>query len=142
MSTPAECAQKFPDDPSIANGETLLRRIPERHFLFDKNLNRWRPTSAAFQDDEDGDPMSTYHKELIESEGGTVDRVMRGHGSYGLVALGVGMVRAKDQSVHPDPLPEERSHTQVCGPKPRKTCRDFAKDAVWIVPPSKSAPID
>ena len=78
--------------------------------------------------------MSAYRRAIIESEGGSVARVMHGHETYGLVSLGVGVLRTKDQSIHPDPLTEESSHTQVCGPKPRSTCRHFAKEAAWVIP--------
>jgi len=110
-----DCAKNFPNDPTIAHGVALLRRVPPKHFYFDDNLGRWRPSSAAFEDDEDGDPMSVYRQDLIEAEGGPIRRIMVGHEGYALASLTAGQVRSKDQTVHPDPLPEESSHT--LGPK-------------------------
>lgn len=72
MSTLEECARNFPDDATVAESVALLRRIPPKHFCFDDNLGRWRPSSAAFEDDEDGDPMSVYRKDVIDWERGDV----------------------------------------------------------------------
>lgn len=135
MSTAEECARNFPDNPIVADTSALLRRIPPRHFFFDKKLGYTRPSSAAFEDDEDGDPMSVYRCDVIESEGASVQRVMVGHASFGLASLTAGQVRSKDQTVFPDPLPDESSHTKVCGPKPDSVRRWFAKQAAWVVPP-------
>ena len=87
MSTPEECARNFPDDATVADSVALLRRIPPQHFHLDRNLGRWRPSSAAFEDDQDGDPMSVYRHDVIEAEGGHAHRVMAGHPGYALAAL-------------------------------------------------------
>jgi hypothetical protein len=71
--------------------------------------------------------MSVYRRDVIEGEGGDIRRVMVGHEGYALAFLTAEQVRLKSQTVHPDPLFEESSHTQVCGPKPKGTCRWFAK---------------
>jgi len=131
----SDCAKNFPDDPAIAHGEALLRRVPPKHFYLDQNLGRWRPSSAAFEDDDDGDPMSVYRRGIIEAEGCSIHRVMQGHENYALASLTTGQIRSKDQTVHADALPEESSHTQVCGAKPKSTCRWFAKQAEWAIPP-------
>lgn len=135
VSTPEDCAKRFSDDPSIAEGTALLRRVPPRHFFLDENLGRLRPSSAAFEDDEDGDPMSVYRQDIIDAEGGNARRVLAGHEGYGLASLLTGEVRSKNQTVHTSPLPAEPSHASVCGPKPKSTCRWFAKQAVWVVNP-------
>ena len=115
----------------------LLRRVPPRHFHFDPKLGRTRPSSAAFEDDDDGDPMSVYRKDIIESEGASIVRVMAGHEEYALASLTAGGVRSQGQTVHPDPLAEESSHTQLCGAKEKRTCRWFAKHSEWVIPPPK-----
>lgn len=135
MSISETCAKNFPNDPTIARSEALLRRVPPKHFYLDENLGRWRPSSAAFEDDDDGDPMSVYRQDVIESEGGSIRRVMPGHEGYALASLTAGQVRSKDQTVHPNPLLEESSHTQVCGDKPKSTCRWFAMQSEWAIPP-------
>lgn len=136
--TAEDCAKDFPDDRTVSDGVALLRRIPPRHFYFDETLNRRRPSSAAFEDDSDGDPMSVYRGDVIESEAGDIRRVMIGHEGYALVALTAGQVRSKSQTVSPDPLPEESSHATVCGPKTGATRRWFSRQARWVIlPPSE-----
>ncbi len=135
MSTPEECARKFPDDRTIADAAILLRRIPDWHFFFDKKLGRVRPSSAAFEDDEDGDPMSMYRRDIIESEGGSVERVLVGHNGFALASLTAGQLRSKLQTIFPDPLPEESSHSKICGGKGEGARRWFAQKAEWVIPP-------
>lgn len=139
MSTPEECARNFPDDTAVADATALLRRIPPVHFFFDKKLGHTRPSSAAFEDDRDGDPMSVYRRDVIEAEGADVERVMMGHNDFGLVSLIAGQVRSKNQTVFPDPLPDESSHAKVCGPKPESVRRWFAKQAMWVIPPHEKS---
>ena len=134
MSTPEDCAN-FPDDPTVADSVALLRRIPHWHFHFDIKLGKMRPRSAAFEDDDDGDPMSVYRRDIIEAEGTAVQRVMIGHGGYALASLTAGQFRSKQQTVFPDPLPEESSHAKICGPKSESTRRWFAKQAEWVIAP-------
>lgn len=105
------------------------------HFYYDRRLERYRPSSAAFEDDSDGDPMSVYRMDVITIEQGTVERVMVGHAGFGLVALEAGRFRSKQQTIFPDPLPEESSHSKVCGPKTDSRRRWFAKQASWVIPP-------
>ena len=137
MSTQEDCAKNFPDDAAIGDEIALLRRIPPMHFYYDKRLGRYRPSSAAFEDDSDGDPMSVYRIDVITSEEGTVERVMVGHEGFGLVALEAGRFRSRQQTIFPDPLPGESSHAKVCGPKTASRRRSFAKQASWMIPPPK-----
>lgn len=137
------CSENFPDDPSIEDGASLFRRIPPCHCIFDKNENRWRPSSAAFEDSDDGDPMSVYLSIVLLRENREPSVVLAGHEGYSLASITAGLARMHNQTVHPDPLPEESSHAVVCGDKgknkksaPRK---QFAKEAAWIVldPPAR-----
>ena len=138
MTSIDECKEKFPDDPQIADEVRLLRRIPPWHFHYDENLGSIRPSSAAFEDDEDGDPMSVFRQDVIEGEGDDPDRVMIGHEGFGLIALSAGQLRARDQTVFTAPVPSESSHAKVCGPKSKSTRRWFARHAMWVVEPPGS----
>ena len=129
MSSPEDCAKNFPDDQTVRDETALLRRIPPMHRYFDHGLGRARPSSAAFEDDSDGDPMSVYRDDIIASEEGTVERVMVGHDGFGLVALAAGQFRSRQQTIFSDPLPAESSHSKVCGPKTASNRRWFAKQA-------------
>ena len=119
----------------MTDSVALLRRIPQWHFYFDIRLGKIRPRSAAFEDDADGDPMSVYRRDVIEADGGAVQRVMIGHAGFALVSLTAGQFRSKQQTVFPNPLPEESSHAEICGPKPEGTRRWFAKQAEWVIAP-------
>ena len=135
MSTPEDRARNFPDDRTVADNVPLLRRIPPWHFFNDPKLQRMRPSSAAFEDDDDGAPTSVYRRDIIDSEGGVVDRLMIGHERFGLVSLTAGQFRSRRQTISPDPLPEETAHTVVCGPKTDGARRWFTKQAEWVVLP-------
>jgi len=135
VTSPEECRERFPDDPGIADDVPLLRRIPPWHFVRDENAGSYRPSSAAFDDDDDDDPMSVYRTDVIAAEGGEPERVMADHADFGLVAVPAGAMRQKQQTVHPDPLPDESSHALICGPKTKARKRFFARRSQWIVPP-------
>lgn len=135
MTSPAECRERFPDELAIRDEVRLLRRIPPWHFVHDENEGRYRPSSAAFNDGRDGDPMSVYRADVIQAESDRPERVMVGHGGFGLVSILAGAVRRRNQTVHPDPLPDESAHANVCGPKTRATRGHFVRCSEWIVEP-------
>jgi hypothetical protein len=139
------CTDNFPDDPSIEAETSLFRRIPPPHCVWDNNEQRYRPSSAAFEDDKDGDPMSVCLSSVLATEGREAASVLIGHEGYSLAAITAGFARANAQTVHPQPLPEESSHTLVCGEKRRggnnAPKRKFAKTATWVIlnPPNAVA---
>ncbi len=79
--------------------------------------------------------MSVYREDIIVAEGGRPDRVMAGHPGFGLVSTTAKRFRQKQQTVHPDPLPDETAHALVCGPKTRSRRRWFAKHSNWVIIP-------
>jgi hypothetical protein len=97
-------------------------------------------TSAAFEDDRDGDPMSVYRREVIEGEGGSILRVLTGHDGYWLASLTAAQLRFREQSIFPDPVPQEISHAKVCGGKSKSARNWFAKQAEWVVGPPPRHP--
>jgi len=130
-----ECGLLFPDDRSVPDDEVLLRRIPRWHVFHDENMGRVRPSSAAFEDDGDGDPMSVYLSGIIQSEKRTPDSVLAGHADYALAGLSAGLVRELQQTVHPDAR-DDTAHEVVCGSKTDRTRRNFAKRSHWVIPPA------
>ena len=127
--------RQYEDDATILDDAILLRRVPPWHFLFDENLNRWRPKSAAFDDHPNGTPMSVSLKEVMEREGRTVSDAVSGHSGFGLVGFTAGLARRCEQGVARDPLPDNAAHAVVFGPKPKSVQRKLAIAAAWIVPP-------
>lgn len=135
MAPTARCQQEFPDDPAIQDADQMLRRIPPWHIVPDANSGGRRPSSAAFEDDDDGAPMSMYRRTVIDATGGNFKRVMVGHIGYGLVGLSAGDLRGRDQTVHSDPLEDEPAHAVICGPKTDGNRKFFYRRSVWVVAP-------
>lgn len=114
----------FVDDDSIPSTEQLLRRVPPAWWVFDSNLGRRRPTSAAFDDPE----MSVAIQSSLLARGEPVTKVLRGHEGFGLVSITAGLVRQLGQGVAKDPLPEDPDHAVVFGRKTDGTRRRLSKD--------------
>lgn len=125
------------DDFTITDDDLLLRRVPPSWTVLDENAGGRRPSSAAFQDDADGDPMSIYIRSIILGAGGRPERVLAGHPNFGLAGITAGQARGEDQKVHRDPLPDEPAHGNVCGRKPQGVRRRLAKCAIWVVRPGE-----
>jgi hypothetical protein len=135
MPGPPEVAN-YVDDPSIANSEDVLRRIPPRHQP--PPHAEFRPFSSAFYDDEDGHPMSVYLAKGITELGQTVDVVMEGHEGYALVAINVGVLRDLSQILVRAPTNNEPYHALVVGAKTQGVRRRMAKASRWVIEPPHS----
>lgn len=131
------CLEHFPDDAAVTDETLLFRRIPPKHVYFDENENRFRPSSAAFEDDGDGDPMSAHLSSVLVAEAREPVTLLAGHEGYSLASITAALARSKSQTVHPDPLPAESAHAVVCGEKERgkknAPKRVFALQAQWAV---------
>jgi hypothetical protein len=119
-----------PDDLSIPSEALLWRRIPDRHFVpaADGGI---RPSSAAFEDDPDGDPMSTV---LAHTDRDPFP-VLLGNEGWGLAAIGVGLVRELGWVVQRRPTPEEPAHVVVIGNKTPGKRKRLARECSWAIPP-------
>ncbi len=134
MATPLQ------DDPTILDGAILWRRIPTWHFVYDANLQRWRPSSAAFDNDPDGGPTSVILADEVLAAGGDAASVLVGHTGFALAAVKAGDARACGQGIARDPLPEQRAHALLFGAKPKSVQRRLAKAAMWAVEPQQTPP--
>jgi len=114
---PKDCAERFPDDPSIPDQVQLLRRIPQKHLIHDANPERVRPTSAAFDDDDDLSPMSVCLANILAAEGRRPEAVLVGHPNFALAALTAGLVRAHRQTDLPPCFEAEFSAEIECSVK-------------------------
>lgn len=126
---------QFVDDLSITDAASLWRRIPPWHFVYDSNLQRWRPSSAAFDNDPDGAPMSVLLEEIVVAAGRVAPDCLIGHAGYALAAITAGLARTCQQGVARDATAEEPAHAVVFGPKPKSVQRRLAKRAVWVIAP-------
>ena len=130
-------ADAIRDDASIRDEAILWRRIPPWHFVYDENRSRWRPSSAAFDNDPTGDPMSVILAELFLATGRGPTESLLGHEGFALATITAGLTRTCGQGVVRDPLPEEPAHALVVGPKPKSVQRRLAKAAAWAIPPDE-----
>jgi hypothetical protein len=81
------------DDPTIADAERLLRRVHRKSIVLDRNQNRWRPSSAAFDDDDDG--ISVFLSSVITEQLGRPEGdALIDHPEHSLVAFTAGQVRS------------------------------------------------
>lgn len=123
------------DDSSIADPCALWRRVPPYHIIFDDNLRRFHPTSAAFDDDADGSSMSILLGDLVIAAGRGPDEVLAGHTNFSLAAVTAGFARSLGLGAVRDPLPFEPAHGLLVGNKTKSVKRALAKGAIGIVPP-------
>ena len=131
------------DDGTIGHDCRLLRRIaakPELTIVWDSNLARWRPSSAAFADSPDGSPMSVVLGSELEAAARQPESVLAGHDGFALAYITAGFVREQNQGVVRDPIPEEPAHGLVVGEKPKPVSRKMAKAAIWVVEPAIDPP--
>jgi hypothetical protein len=126
----------YRDDPTIVNDAPIWRRIPPRHIVFDENIGKWRPSSAAFEDHPDGSPMSVVLGQEVLDQGRTVDSFLEGHQGFGLACFSAGLARENRQGVMRKPLLDEPAHAEVFGKKTGAVKKAFAKNCYWIIRPS------
>src|SRR5687768_2016128 len=91
------------DDSTIGDEDDLWRRVPHtpQHIVWDDNRGCFRVSSAAFDDDRDGEPMSVW----LAAEAASADEMLVGHAGFGVVAIQVRVARSRQQAVVRDPLP-------------------------------------
>jgi hypothetical protein len=133
----------YTDDESIGNACRLFRRVrskPEISIVWDDNLGCWRPSSAAFRNDRDGQPMSIALECELDAHGLAPASVLAGHEGFSLAYITAALARRLAQIVVKDPLPLEPAHGLVVGDKPRKVQKEMAKVAIWEVAPRLPPP--
>jgi len=119
------------DDATIPDEADLWRRIPPWHFVLDQNSGQIRPSSAAFDNDPNGSPMSV----VLGAESSGPEAVLAGHSGFALASFTAGLARECHQGIARDPLPEEPAHALVFGPKTKAVRRRLARESVWVIPP-------
>ncbi|MGH9840415.1 MAG: hypothetical protein ACREEM_16675 [Blastocatellia bacterium] len=123
----------YKDDPTISDDADLWRRIPPWHFILDENLGDIRPSSAAFDDDPDGAPMSAYLAEECKEP----QIVLVNHDGFGLVAITAKLARECNQLIARQPVPGPPGHIVVVGKKTDSVRKKLARAAAknWVVRP-------
>ena len=100
-------------------------------------MKRYRPSSAAFEDDSDGNPMSVYVARVVRESGASDEVVLAGHAGYGLAAVTARFARQQKQALVFEEA-EIPGHAVVVGVKTKSISRAFAKQSNWIfLPPDR-----
>ncbi|MCK5798943.1 MAG: hypothetical protein KAI47_17245 [Deltaproteobacteria bacterium] len=137
----AEDNKTYIDDvEGIGDADLLLRRVPWWHIIWDQNTERWRPSSAAFENNpKDGSPMSVRMGPLLESMGFSLASVLDDYPDFGLVEFPAGEARTKNQVVAFDALENEPAHAVVAGRKTGGVKKHLMKSSRWSMPLSEAA---
>lgn len=117
------------DDAPVGDHTSLYRRVHPDEIVWDDNDQRPRPASSVFKDVE----MSVHLGDVLEDEQREPSAVLDGRPYHSLVALTAGFVRSEDQEVRRSKLPDDESHGDVIGAKPRRRRRSFARAAEFVV---------
>ncbi|SRR6266540_5994564 len=119
------------DDPSIPDNAILWRRIPSWHTVPDRNQGGRMLSSAAFDDDNDAEPMSAFLASLV----GEPHSVLEGHEGYALVGFTAGRARALGQRILRDEDDAVPGHVLVIGPKTHSVRKKLRAACVWVFRP-------
>lgn len=137
-----DLGRTWSDDATIEDDERLLRRVPPWQIVWDDNLQKSRPSSAAFDDDSQGDPMSVYLTSILNQMGYTAAHTLDGHDpGFAVAAVSAGALRDEQQVVLRDPEPGapphicDPAHALVAGKKATKRRSRIGKRASWAVAP-------
>ena len=128
------------DAEDIGPDDEIWRRIPPapgRQLTYEHDENRWRPSSAAFQDsDGPDDPLSA----LLGRED-TAERALAGKWSgFFLASVSAGLLRSHQQGIARGPTAEDANHLLIFGRKTHSRRQRWAKSARWIVGPDLPPP--
>lgn len=125
---------EYHDDLSISNSAELWRRIHPTQVVKDGS-GGYRPSSAAFENDSDDDPMSIFFASVVGETGRIPADVLQGLTNYALAAFTAGIAREFEQKVVRDPIEGEPAHGLVVGYKPHSIRKQWAKRCQWVVSP-------
>lgn len=122
----------FVNDDTIADSEQLLRRVPGDWWIYDENLGRRRPSTAAFDDLE----MSVALESSLRSRGESTTAVLRGHEGFALVSITAQLARELNQAVARNPLPGDPDHAVVYGKKTDGARKRMSRQCLCMFDPT------
>jgi hypothetical protein len=120
--------EELVDDSSIGDDQLVFRRVRSDEFVFDKELNRFRPSTQAFLQDGPNGPTSVYL--TSETTPGAVSA--EGDQSY-LVVVPVGMFREMCLGIaRTSPENAGPGHCDIIGRKTRGILHRVVCQAAWV----------
>jgi hypothetical protein len=121
------------EDAPIDDDDLVYRRIgPDKVVYSEKGGSR--PGSHAFEN-KVPHKLSGQLASIVDAQGLTPERYVKGMKGHGIVSLRVGYLRGKGQEVRLSPELGDPAHVDVVGEKPRSLRREFATEAEWVVLP-------
>jgi hypothetical protein len=122
--------QQLSNDPTIADAEILLRRVPP-DWIVPGDRGRMRIASAAFKDPQ----LSVFFESLLRQQGREVEEALTGHSDNSLCSITVELARGLGQAVVYDvEPPHDAAHGLVLGKKTQSIANRFAREANWVIP--------
>jgi hypothetical protein len=127
---------QYRDDETIGRGDPLWRRIPPWHVV-DNGVGGFRISSAAFDDDTDGHPMSVILGAEVQRAKRDPRSCLEGCAQFGLASITAGFARDLGQGVQRNPLEVEPAHALAFGRKTKSVRKQFATAATnaWVIKP-------
>jgi hypothetical protein len=129
----ADYKADYQDDLTILDSEVLLRRVPSRHVIWDKKYAQWRAASSAFEDHDNGTPMSVVIEGEVSAQGRQPDSVIANFPTYSLVRFSAGEARQLGLGLIRSPLADEPAHAEIFGKKTKAVKKKLSLFATWVV---------
>lgn len=120
------------DDATLLSDEILWRRVPPWHVVPHQTGVGRTVSSAAFDDDTDGSPMSV----VLAGGAAGPDTVLAGHEGFGIVGFRVSLARELGLSVRRDPTASEPAHAVVVGRKSHGVRKRLRAGSHWVLRPA------
>lgn len=121
---------EFTDDSTIGDDQIIWRRVSDAQTVWDNNLKRKRPSSAAFNQNGRANPVSVY----IASEAQCGRAVIEEGTEPFLAALTVGFIRQVHLGIIRDSSSGSPGHALLLGRKTKSTLHKMARAAKWVEP--------
>jgi len=128
----------FADDPTIANAEILLRRIPypAEITLDPKAKLGIRPRSSAFDPNADGSPMSVQRLLILNQlRLQPIDVMLAQFPEWGIVSFTVELIRGFGKGVASDANDEDGQAHAIIEDLTSSQQRQIARACDWLVLP-------
>lgn len=125
------------DDATVADVTPLYRRVHPNFVVYDDDRGCKRLSTAAFK--ERVKEMSVHLGDVLDAAGRHPAELVDNM-PHCLVSLTAELVRTHSQVIVRSPTPEDESHGDVVGSKPKTTLNAFVEAAIWVVAPEGACP--
>lgn len=116
------------DDGSVPDDAGLLRRVHPDQVVKDDNTGKYRPSSAAFKDNE----LSVDAEPVLQAQRLDWRFSLQKHPQHSLVRFLAKAARELGLPVVSDELPDNKSHTLVCGKKTPGKANKLRDTSNWV----------